>query len=100
MLRFDYYSITNATKKAAGALLAVGLFLLGLGILVILLKAVFVVIAAVLIFLAALWCIGTAIKMFAQISKYGEKDPFERSERAYRKNVRVHHRDTSAYNDF
>jgi cobalamin biosynthesis protein CobD/CbiB len=92
MFKFDMYGLTNATRKAAGALLAVGLLLLGLGFLVILLKAVFIFVAAALIFFAALWCISTAIRMFANIARsskreYRDDDP----ERAYRKNVRIHH---------
>ncbi|MFI4910346.1 MAG: hypothetical protein ACIAQZ_01625 [Sedimentisphaeraceae bacterium JB056] len=97
MFKFDYYSISNATRKAAGALLAVGLLLLGIGILVIVLKAVFIVIAAGLIFFAALWCIGTAIKMFIQIG-HSSRDKYEDPEKAYRKNVRIHN--SESFDDY
>jgi cobalamin biosynthesis protein CobD/CbiB len=96
MLKFNIYGLTNATRKAAGLLLALGLLLVGLGFLVILLKAVFIVIVAAIIFLAALWCISTAIKMFAMIYRtthrkgYDDDDP----QNAYRKNVRIHNSDT------
>jgi len=88
MFRFDYYSLTNATRKAAMALLALGLFLLGLGILVIVLRAVFVIIAAILIFMAALWCIALAIKMFINLTGCVPKKEDPNS--AYRENVRIH----------
>jgi NADH:ubiquinone oxidoreductase subunit 6 (subunit J) len=95
MFRFNYYSLTNATRKAAYALLALGLFLLGLGILVIVLRAVFVIIAAVLIFMAALWCIAIAVKMFVHICGSAPKDNCPHN--AYRKNVRIHHDSDSEY---
>ena len=88
MLMFNLNTMANVTKKAAAALLAVGLLLLGLGILVIVLKAVFIVIAAALIFLAAMWCITTAIRMFLRL--YGRSS--SNDECVYRENVRIHNR--------
>jgi len=87
MFMFNYNTMANVTRKAAGALLAVGLLLVGLGVLVILLKAVFIIIVAGLIFLAAMWCITTAIRMFIRL--YG-KPRYPEDDFVYRENVRIH----------
>ncbi len=84
---FSFTTMTNATRKAAAAILAVGLLLLGLGILVIVLKTVFIIIAAGLIFIAAIWCIAIALKMFILLSgrPRSPDDDF-----VYRENVQIH----------
>ncbi len=87
---FKYSTITNATRNAAIAFLAIGVLLLGLAVMVVVLRAVFVIITAVLIFMAALWCISTAIKIFIRL--WRNPQPRNDDDDVYRENVRVHNK--------
>jgi hypothetical protein len=86
---FRFYStiLSQASRRLAGGILAIGLTLIGFGLLIYLLPRFFATLAAIVFFVAGAGACITAVKIFAaqrQIDNINKDDSGE-----YRKNVQI-----------
>ena len=83
------------SRGFAKGLFVIGLLLIGFGVLVYVLKEIFAAIAAAIFVVAGLGCCYNAIKLFFVGRKMRNMDVDFEQDGGYRKNVRIHTKDTS-----
>jgi CHASE2 domain-containing sensor protein len=88
-MSFQFYSniISQASRRLAGGIFAIGLVLIGFGLLIYLLPKLFATLAAMVFFVVGIGTCITAVKIFAaqrHIDKEINKESGE-----YRENVRI-----------
>jgi protein-S-isoprenylcysteine O-methyltransferase Ste14 len=89
-MSFRFYSnlVSQASRRAAGAIFIVGLLLVGFGLLIIALPKLFATLAAMVFFVAGISCAATAIRIFLAINR-AEKLDGEFGDDEGRRNVRI-----------
>ncbi len=87
---FQFFTnmLSLASRRVAGWVLSVGLFLILFGLLIIAYSKFFAFVAAIFFFIAGGSLVVTAIKIL--LAQHKLRKTFEQSSEAYRENVRIH----------
>jgi len=89
-MSFHFFTnmVSMASRKVAGWVLSVGLFLIFFGLLIIAYPKFFAAVAAIFFFIAGGGLVLTAVKIFLAQRKW--RKTLEQSSDVYRENVRIH----------